>query len=122
MAQYPPDWAAWQALETSKNLAPVAFGALAAPGYATIGSITGTAALFVWGSWDQRLLFVERSTDSGATWKQVCAVAPLRTFDSGKSDLFGLFGDGYSGTALYRLRLDAPFPGGVVNWSVMQGL
>ncbi len=98
----------------------VAFGSLAGVGAAAPVTATGTApscgAFFAWGAWGSGTqLLLESSADAGVTWTLA------EQFDgSAMSPYQDAVPAGVSKPGLYRVRLDVPFPGGVVNWAFYQ--
>jgi hypothetical protein len=94
----------------------VAFGSLAGAGASPPVTLAGGAGFYAWGAWpDGTRLFVDRSADAGATW------TPAATFDgSAMSPYQDARPHAVTAAGLYRVRLDAPFPGGVVTWACYQ--
>ena len=111
----PPDLDRWD-----ETRAQLVFGALTGAGYSPPFTVTANAEIYVWGIWPALDLNVERSTDSGVTWKdcnRALSGASLSVFYSTPMQLSSAT---VSGAALYRLRIDPPFIGGCVNFSVHQ--
>lgn len=94
----------------------VAFGNLAGIGAGAPVALAAGACFFAWGAWGAGTqLLLESSGDAGASW------APVWAFDGSAMSPYQNAVPAVAPSAgLYRVRLDVPFPGGVVNWACYQ--
>ena len=100
----------------------IANGAIVNPGITGTFSVTGAAAIYVWGYWARPpYLTIERSTNGGTIWGPAGQVIFHGASLPGAAVPGTLTGSpATTGTALYRLRLDGAPLGSPVSWAVYQ--